>query len=56
VLFTSASKGDNRTWPSGPPREILLDGTRLLWSPGDRLRLLSKLRILVEITEKNQLK
>jgi hypothetical protein len=29
----------------GPPREILQDGTRLLWGPGDRLRLLSKLRI-----------
>jgi len=24
------------------PRDILQDGTRLLWGPGDRLRLLSK--------------
>jgi hypothetical protein len=29
----------------GPPREILQGGTRLLWGPGDRLRLPSKLRI-----------
>ena len=29
----------------GPPREILQGGTRLLWDPGDRLRLPSKLRI-----------
>jgi len=30
---------------SGPQREILQGGTRLLWGPRDRLRLLSKLRI-----------
>ena len=30
---------------SGPPREILQSGTKLLWRPGVRLRLLSKLRI-----------
>jgi hypothetical protein len=29
----------------GSPREILQDGTRLLWGHGDRLRLPSKLRI-----------
>ena len=29
-------------WCSGPPREILQGGTRLLLGPGDRLRLLSK--------------
>jgi len=38
--------------PTGPPREILQGGTRLLWGPGDRLRLLSKLRIWVENTQK----
>lgn len=25
---------------SGPPREILHGGTRLIWDPGDKLRLL----------------
>ena len=30
---------------AGPAREILQGGTRLLWGPGDRLRLLSKLGI-----------
>ena len=30
---------------TGPPREILQGGTKLLWGPGDRLRLFSKLRI-----------
>ena len=30
---------------TGPPIEILQGGTRLFWDPGDRLRLLSKLRI-----------
>ena len=25
---------------SGPPREILQGGTRLIWGPGDKLRLL----------------
>jgi len=30
---------------AGPPREILQGGTRLLWGSGDRLILLSKLRI-----------
>ena len=29
---------------TGPPREILQGETRLLWGPGDRLRLFSKLR------------
>jgi hypothetical protein len=28
----------------GPAREILQGGTRLLWDPGVRLRLLSKIR------------
>jgi len=28
---------------TGPPREILQGGKRLLWSPGDRLRLLSQI-------------
>jgi hypothetical protein len=36
---------------SGPPREILQGGTRLLWGSGGRLKLLSKLRILVENTK-----
>ena len=31
---------------TGPPREILQGGTRLLWGLADRTRLLSKLRIL----------
>jgi hypothetical protein len=35
---------------TGPPREILQGGTRLLWDPEDRLRHLSKLRILSERT------
>jgi len=39
---------------SGPPREILQGGTRLLWNPGDRLKLFSKLRIWVENTNKNK--
>ena len=30
---------------AGFPREILQGGARLLWAPGDRLRLLSNLRI-----------
>jgi len=34
----------NGQWP-GPPREILQGGTRLFRGTGDRLRLLSKLRI-----------
>jgi hypothetical protein len=32
----------------------LQGGTRLLWGPGDRLKLFSKLRILVENTNKNK--
>ena len=40
------------TMISGTPREILQGGTRLIWGPGDKLRLLSKLKILVEITKK----
>jgi len=31
--------------PAGSPREILQGGPKLLWGPGDRLRLFSKLRI-----------
>ena len=27
------------------PREMMQGGARLLWGPGDRMRLLSKLRI-----------
>ena len=34
---------------TGPPREIMQGGTRLLWDPGDSLRLLSKLRIWASI-------
>jgi hypothetical protein len=34
---------------SGPPREILQSGTRLLWGLWDKLRLLSKLRIWGQI-------
>ena len=34
---------------AGPPREIMQGGTRILWGPGDRLRLISKLRILGSI-------
>jgi hypothetical protein len=30
---------------AGPPREIVQVGTRLFWGPGDRLRLLSNLRV-----------
>ena len=32
-------------WSPGPPREILQGGTRLYWGHGNRLRLLSNLRI-----------
>jgi hypothetical protein len=35
---------------AGPSREILQGGTRLLWNPGDRLRLLN----IVENTPKNK--
>ena len=35
----------SRRWGSGPPREIMQGGTRLLWGPRDRLRFLSKLSI-----------
>jgi hypothetical protein len=34
---------------AGPPREIMQGGTRIFWGPGDRLRLISKLRILGSI-------
>jgi hypothetical protein len=34
---------------AGPPRELLQGGTRLLWGPGDRLILFSKLRIYCPI-------
>jgi len=34
---------------AGLSREILQGRTRLLWGPGDRLRLLSKLGILIPI-------
>ena len=33
----------------GLPREIVQGGTSLLWGPGDRLRLLSKLRVCCPI-------
>jgi hypothetical protein len=40
LLFTKVLFKD-----SGPPMKILRGGTRLLWAPGERLRLLSNLRI-----------
>jgi len=41
---------------SGPPRESCKAGTRLLWGPGDMLRLLYKLRIRVENTKNKKYK
>ena len=43
-------------YQSGPPREILPGGTRLLWGPGNRLRLLSKLRLVENYLKKIKIK
>jgi len=52
TFFTEIYKSFKKI-KSGLPRKILQGGTKLFWGPGDRLRLLSNLRILVKYTQKN---
>jgi hypothetical protein len=53
VLYTRFLRQYHLYW--GPPREILQGGIRLLWCPGDRLRLLSKLRMWCPINLKDSI-